>query len=393
MLVNFYFISTLDLINEVKLKLHGLRTSYGHELKMEGTKKIDGQPYTSKWQWYRQLSFLKEAMCFRSRSGSISSSSLHPGTNNTNNNSGGGGSPTNGSRTARLTRRRGRRGLQSQLSGGGGMLSADDMDNNNHNHDSNSYYVTDHEGNDVKIVTIEHPGPGDNGNEGPTTHGGASSSSYSMIDPDYDPPPPPPQHHPSPHQPPHAHHASTSHNAHHLHPGHHSQHTPHPHHLIHMGVHLDDSGLPPEHMQQGPPPQDPHVPVVTYRGARGESLLVPSGSAPPTMTRHDSASNLQLMCLASTSSTPSSTPENKQNLGQQVVGEDLTTSRIIPNHLHGCVCRCQGRGGSGGVPQSAGERLGRLVEETFSNLHPEYHEMARWEIQQVLGKYLQKPIP
>jgi len=53
-----------------------------------------------------------------------------------------------------------------------------------------------------------------------------------------------------------------------------------------------------------------------------------------------------------------------------------------------CPCACSER------PKSAlGEKLGRLVEETFNNLHPEYQEMARVEIQQVLGKYLQKPVP
>jgi len=36
---------------------------------------------------------------------------------------------------------------------------------------------------------------------------------------------------------------------------------------------------------------------------------------------------------------------------------------------------------------------GRLVDETMNHLHPKYQEMIRIEIQQVLGKYLQMPIP
>lgn len=336
----FFVMLTADLINEVKLKLHGLRTSYGHELKMEATKKIDGQPYMSKWQWYRQLSFLKEAMCFRSRSGSMSSA--------TN---------TNGGRT-RMTRRRGRRGQPQDLFP---HASADDMDGNNH---SDGYYM-DHEVTDVKILAMDHTsGDSGNGNGGPV-------HAYARMEPEYD-------HHPTP---PQAHHATTAHNAHHLHPGHHSQ-SHHPGGLVHL-VHMDDPPHPhhlpaggnggPEIMQGQ---QDPHVPVVTYRSR--ESVV---STASSTMTRHDSASNLPLMCLASTSSGAGSTPDKQQ----QQVGEDLTTSRSIPS---ACNCRCRST-----AAQSAGERLGRLVEETFSNLHPEYHEMARWEIQQILGKYLQKPLP
>jgi len=60
----------------------------------------------------------------------------------------------------------------------------------------------------------------------------------------------------------------------------------------------------------------------------------------------------------------------------------------IPRYQSTCCCSCNDK------PKIAvGEKLGRLVEETFNNLHPEYQEMAKIEIQQVLGRYLQKPIP
>ncbi|ODN01003.1 hypothetical protein Ocin01_05666 [Orchesella cincta] len=299
-----------DLVNEVKLKLHGLRTSYGHELKMEATKKIEGNPYVSKWQWYRQLSFLKEAMCFRSRSGSVSSTA-------------------NG---RRITRRRGRRGIHTSLS------MSEDIDHD-HNHNE-SYYNNDHDGNDVKIVAIDH------------LEHGASAHGYHMVEAEYD-------HHPHSHPHP-------AHQSHH-----HSQHPG----LVHMAVNLADSH---HHIAAGAndslPPQDPHVPVVTYRSREPAPLAVTA----TTITRHDSSSNLNSLCLAaSASATPEKQPQIMAGAGDEPRG-------IIP-----AVCNCKCRS----APQTIGEKLGRLVEETFSNLHPEYHEMARWEIQQILGKYLQKPIP
>lgn len=278
---------------------------------MEATKKIDGQPYMSKWQWYRQLSFLKEAMCFRSRSGSMSSSA-------------------NG---RRITRRRGKRGLTG---------TSDDMDSNHNDH----YYSSEHDGNDMKIIAIDHS---DNG--GPP-------HAYSMIDADYQ-------------VPPHAH--AASHSAHHDHPHHHTQHAG----LVHMAVHVDDS----HHHHISPSPtadhlqnQDPHVPVVTYRPR--DSVV---SSAPPssTITRNDSASNINLMCLAA-----ASTPDKQH---QQLPNDE--PRGVFPAIPALCSCKCRS------TPQTVGEKLGRLVEETFSNLHPDYHDLARWEIQQILGKYLQKPIP
>lgn len=53
------------------MKLHGLRTSFGHQLKLESSNAGDGDKedgFQSKWQWYNQLSFLKETMVFRSTS-------------------------------------------------------------------------------------------------------------------------------------------------------------------------------------------------------------------------------------------------------------------------------------------------------------------------------------
>jgi len=294
-----------DLVNEVKLKLHGLRTSYGHELKMEATKKIEGNAYVSKWQWYRQLSFLKEAMCFRSRSGSVSSTA-------------------NG---RRITRRRGRRGLHQSLS-----MSEDIMD---HNH-NDSYYTNDHDGNDVKIVAVDH-----------SDHGG-SAHGYQMVEAEYD-------HHSHSHP----------HTAHHSH--HHSQHPG----LAHMAVHLADHHI--ASVAEPLQPQDPHVPVVTYRSRDPAPVVVPASAS--TITRHDSSSNLNSLCLAASAA---STPEKQA----QMTGEEHRG--IIPA---ACNCKCRS------APQTIGEKIGRLVEETFSNLHPEYHDMARWEIQQILGKYLQKPLP
>jgi hypothetical protein len=59
------------------MKLHGLRTSFGHQLKLEyaslndmekGVLKTSEEngPFISKWQWYNQLSFLRDTMTFRS---------------------------------------------------------------------------------------------------------------------------------------------------------------------------------------------------------------------------------------------------------------------------------------------------------------------------------------
>lgn len=55
------------------MKLHGLRTSFGHQLKLESSSQVDGDKdesggFQSKWQWYNQLAFLKETMVFRSSS-------------------------------------------------------------------------------------------------------------------------------------------------------------------------------------------------------------------------------------------------------------------------------------------------------------------------------------
>jgi len=60
------------------MKLHGLRTSFGHQLKLEyssmndiekGVKTEDSGPFVSKWQWYNQLAFLRDTMTFRSGTG------------------------------------------------------------------------------------------------------------------------------------------------------------------------------------------------------------------------------------------------------------------------------------------------------------------------------------
>jgi hypothetical protein len=59
----------------------------------------------------------------------------------------------------------------------------------------------------------------------------------------------------------------------------------------------------------------------------------------------------------------------------------------VMNQLNGCQ-NCMER-----QREHPGDKLGRLVTETFNNLHPEYQDMARMEIHQLLGKYLQKPIP
>jgi len=264
-------------------------------------------------------------MCFRSRSGSVSSTA-------------------NG---RRITRRRGRRGLHQSLS------MSEDIIDHDHNH-NDSYYTNDHDGNgtDMKIVPMEH-----------SDHGGSSAHGYQMVEAEYD-------HHP------HSHHSHASH-----HPHHHSQH----HGLVHMAVNLADSH---HHIISGAnnnnnnndslQPQDPHVPVVTYRSRDPGQVSVTASTS--TVTRNDSSSNLNSLCLAA--SAAAATPEKQQQVGGGGGDEPRGSIPAV------CNCKCRSS-----PPQTIGDKVGRLVEETFNNLHPEYHEMARWEIQQILGKYLQKPIP
>jgi hypothetical protein len=71
-----------ELVNEVKMKLHGLRTSFGHQLKLESSNvnemEKEETSFQSKWQWYNQLSFLKETMVFRSTTNNNHSPSDSP---------------------------------------------------------------------------------------------------------------------------------------------------------------------------------------------------------------------------------------------------------------------------------------------------------------------------
>jgi len=67
------------------MKLHGLRTSFGHQLKLEYASASEPErgrgvteecgPFVSKWQWYNQLFFLKETMTFRTASSNNSNQS------------------------------------------------------------------------------------------------------------------------------------------------------------------------------------------------------------------------------------------------------------------------------------------------------------------------------
>ncbi|XP_021948424.1 uncharacterized protein LOC110846101 isoform X2 [Folsomia candida] len=269
-----------ELVNEVKMKLHGLRTSFGHQLKLESSntsdmEKDDAGGFQSKWQWYNQLSFLKETMVFRSSS--------------SNNNHSPSDSPPPS-------------GMDLHHAHHGG-----------HHDESESIKMELNAPLNMQVLSYSHP-----------------------------------SHHSQPHEIP----EYLVQQAHH-----HSQ--PQPHNLSVSAV--------PVPMQAH---DQTHPSLLAHsRKDEDDPLSYHHGriTATPPMAH---------MNLSSSHSQPPSVVHQQSEITRYQSASSC------------CPCACNER------PRSAvGEKLGRLVEETFNNLHPEYQEIAKIEIQQVLGKYLQKPVP